>query len=143
MRAHRPFRPVLAVILQIVALLALSIAAPAHARAHGGAAHVHHAHGHHAHGHHVQGHHVHADPSGIDCAAAHGEAADASVPAGGDGHSGPCCGLHCPFHIPFVGVADVTVALRWNAETAFRRPRDASFASVISEALPEPPRSFA
>ncbi len=122
----------LAVILQIVALLALSIAAPAHARAHGVAEHVHHAHVHHA----------HADPSGIDCAAAHGPVADASKPAS-DGHSGQCCGLHCPFHIPFVGVADVTVALRWNAEAAFRRPRDASFASVVSEALPEPPRSFA
>ncbi|WP_342149100.1 hypothetical protein [Methylorubrum sp. SB2] len=132
MRARRPFRPMLAVILQIVALLALSIAAPAHARAHGGAEHVHHAHVHHA----------HADPSGIDCAEAHGPVADASEPAS-DGHSGQCCGLHCPFHIPFVGVADVTVALRWNAEAAFRRPRDASFASVVSEALPEPPRSFA
>lgn len=130
MRAHRPFRHVLAVILQVAALLALTIAAPAHARAHGLAEHVqgsvHHAHAHHG--------HIHAAPGT--------EAADASAPAG-DTHSGQCCGLHCPFHIPFVGVADVTVALRWNAEAAFRRPRDASFASVVSEALPEPPRSFA
>ncbi|KQT46700.1 hypothetical protein ASG52_13395 [Methylobacterium sp. Leaf456] len=115
----------LAVILQVAALLALSIAAPAHARAHGVAEHGH-AHVHHA--------HAQAD---------HGtEASDASAPTG-DSHSGQCCGLHCPFHIPFVGAADVTVALRWNAEATFRRPHDASFASVVSEALPEPPRSFA
>lgn len=128
MRAHRPFRHVLAVILQVAALLALTIAAPAHARAHGAAEHVR-AHVHHA--------HVDADHAGEAA-----QAADASVPAG-DGHSGPCCGLHCPFHVPFVGVADVTVALCWNAEPAFRRPRDADFASVVPEALPEPPRSFA
>lgn len=137
MRAHRPLWHALAVILQVAALLALTIAAPAHARAHGVAEHVHapiqHVHAPHA--------HDHADCAG-DAAAPPAEAADASSPAG-DSHSGQCCGLHCPFHIPFVGVADVTVPLRWNAEAVFRRPRDADFASVVSEALPEPPRSFA
>lgn len=135
MRAHRPFRHVLAVILQVAALLALSIAAPAHARGHGGAGHVP------MHGHHAQ---THAGHAGSDVASAQGMDAvsDASGPAGG-AHSGQCCGLHCPFHIPFVGVADVTVALRWNTERAFRRPRDAAFASVVPETLPEPPRSFA
>lgn len=123
MRAHRSFRRALAAILQVAALLALTIAAPAHARAHGVAEPVH-----------AHVHAAHAD--------APAETADASAP-GGEGHSGPCCGLHCPFHIPFVGVADLTVALRWNAQAAFRRPRDADFASVVPEALPEPPRSFA
>lgn len=142
MRAHRPFWHALAVILQVAALLALTIAAPAHARAHGVAEHVH-AQTHHVQAHHVHGHHAHgpADCAG-DAAAPLAEAPDAAAPVG-DSHSGQCCGLHCPFHIPFVGVADVTVPLHWNAEAAFRRPRDADFASVVSEALPEPPRSLA
>ncbi len=145
MRAHRPFWHALAAILQIAALLALSIAAPAHARAHAPGIGVKHVHA-------SVDAHAHANHAGIDCAGAHHGphdgahavkvGSDASAPAG-DGHSGQCCGLHCPFHIPFVGVADVTVALRWNTERAFRRPRDAAFVSVVPETLPEPPRSFA